>query len=357
MGRTRSSSLIQVLMGLALLLPVCATAQVTCVQGTAVIGPWSSFWEPGPPGPASNDPDITIWSHRDYARVRHQFLFRAAELDFMWNGGLPGPCPGQPIDSLSFYIMDTIASGDQKPYGWRMLIRHSTVNALTQFDNAVDTAARCAVSNDALHGMPALPDGTPMMEPTLGPPGWRTFRFDPPFIWNGTDAILVEFCYSSITSLVPAPTIWCTVPVVSGVSSTFNRRASHGNGPCAPADGCGTASIGGCAMEMSCGMSGTSSQRPVIRFNGAISTLGTSIEGSLQAPPQLWYDPATQHIVISGNAPTGSRVAVYDASGRLVLGPLHVWHQIDAGSLTSGLYSVKVLGTDVRSFRILVGEP
>ena len=256
---------------------------VTCAAGAVEIGPWTTYYTPGPPAPTTNNQVVVPWSHGTFARSRHQYLFRANEINLELNqlfnnpNATMGLCAGQPINSISFWVTQTVVAGapgpgqvGQKSYAWRILIKHSGLSTLSNFDNTVDPAAQCALSNAGA--------GTPQAEPALGGPGWRTFTFPTPFVWNGTSGIIIEFCWATTTTNVVQPSVWCTTAMV-GWTPSYGRYGTSA-GSCGSNGACGATNVAGCGMDASCGSGGTNSQRPVVQFNGITGTAAPATTGA-----------------------------------------------------------------------------
>jgi hypothetical protein len=271
------------------------------------------------------------------------------------SGSLMGLCANEPIDSIAFYIDQTITSGDQKPYAWKMTLKHTTLSTLTDFDETTDPLAVCAVSNDALNGISALPDGSPLAEPRLGGPGWRSFKFASPFLWNGVDNIIVEFCYSSNSTQISVPQVWCT-PQMTGFSSSYVRYASNTAGTCDDVGGCGAINIAGCGMDLNCGAGQASTTRPVILFGGIVSTISTGVRPLGDSAPLCWFDSGSERIRISSRAQQGTRFSMFDMSGRRILDGTISSEGIDTRALIDGVYVVKLLDGKMPSQRVMIAR-
>jgi len=340
-------------MSWTLLSPVFVVGQIVCVPGQSVIGPWTEYWTPGPPAPVYMTQALSPWSHMNFSRSRHQYLVRAQEVDMLQSGSLMGLCTNEPIDSIAFYVDQEITSGDQKPYAWKITVKHTSLTTLTNFDETTDPLAVCAVSNDALNGISALPDGSALAEPRLGGPGWRSFKFASPFLWNGVDNIIVEFCYSSNSTQVNVPQVWCT-PQMTGFSSSYVRYASNTAGTCSDVGGCGAIDITGCGMDLNCGAGQASTERPVILFGGIVSTISTGIPSQPRASPRCWFDAGTERISVAGGSEQGTEFAVHDMSGRRMLTGIVHAEGIDASSLVDGPYVIELMDGKRQCQRVMV---
>ena len=308
------------------------TAQIICVPGSAAVGPWLVDEDPGPPEPLTSNQIVSPWSHGNYARSRHQYLFLASELDLLLNPDLTaGLCPGEPIEGISFWVNSNITLANQKNYAWRMLIKHSAQITLTGFDNNVDPAAQCVLSGGGA--------GTPQAQPAPGASGWRTFTFPSPFIWNGMDNLIIEFCYATTTTNVAQPTIWCTIPLpFNGSYSRYGTSV----GTCANNGACGAVNIAGCGMDDSCGGGGASNQRPVVLFSGIVSTLATGITQQEDDDLTVQHDPVGGWLHLTAGGKIGEvPYALFDAQGRLISnGIVYRRAAVDLNSFATGLYTV-----------------
>ncbi len=282
------------------------SSTVTCAAGAAIIGPWTTDDTPGPPAPLNGTYQVTPYSHGNgvsagFIRGRHQYLFRAVELDLEQNqlyggawgaGATMGLCAGQPINSVSFYV----GAGANKNYIYNVLIKHSLQTNLIGFDNTADPAGQCFSGGAA---PVAQPNGT----------GWITYTFTAPFIWNGVNSIIVEYTLVTTNAYLANPTVWSTTPMAynctyyacgnvvgaPGCSGTFNSAT------------CPFTPTGTCSGNAT-NVNGPSTTRPVIRFNGVTGTAAPAVSGTgkyimYNGDPAVLGTPVNSPIPIS---PTGS---------------------------------------------------
>ena len=241
--------------------PTCANGSVTLGEQNAVgnNGFISPYWH----------------SIAGLSRVRHQYLFRADELNVQLNqlfndpNATEGLCAGQPINSIGFYV--TGNAGIVKQYTQlSVTIKHTTQNALTTFDNTADPASQCYTGTSV-----NIPNtGGALFGPAAA--GWDVYPLPGPFIWNGVDNIIIEYCYA--TGNLPSLTnveIWQTNFL--GFNATYTRGGT--GTACNPVGGCGGL-IAGCGMTPTCGTGGAYQNRPVIQFNGVVATAPPATAGS-----------------------------------------------------------------------------
>ncbi|MBL7964300.1 MAG: hypothetical protein JNM31_10715 [Flavobacteriales bacterium] len=247
------------------------------VPGAGTNGAAIGFYGTLPPGsytPTSADPTAMPWVGLTAARARRQYLIRASELNVeqvQWGGAfttaLKGLCAGQPIDAISVYVTSTQASA-KTLLGLNVTIRHTQQNTVTGFidlTTPVDPALVCY-------------SGATLNHPTA--PGWVTFTFGSPFVWNGLDNILIDFCYGTGTLNQITPTIWTTsVPY----ACTYGKYAGAvGSCGLPNVGGCGTSTFG-CGMDAACAgtvtSAGSTGVRPVFLFSGQIAQAPAGVVG------------------------------------------------------------------------------
>lgn len=241
---------------------------VTCASGGSEIGPWTTYVTPGPPAPTSAALLVTPYPQGTYARVRHQYLFRAQEINLELNqlflnpNATMGLCAGQPIDSIAFYVTTNPGS---KNYQYNVVIKHTSLTAFgAAFDNSVDPAQQCYSSGASLFA-----------QPTAGT-GWKWYRFSSPFYWDGTRNIIIDFSISTATSGPAAATVWCTTAMSYNCTYGAYGAVASCPGVFAGAGTCTTMS-GTCNAPS---VQGAATQRPVIRFNGITSSAAPGVTGT-----------------------------------------------------------------------------
>lgn len=240
-------------------------------QGTVTCGaPNVEIPQGIPSGTTTNDPIISPYAH-DGVRTRHQYMFRALELNaeanqLAGNSVTGGLCPGAPITSIAFYV----GSGTGRAWGQSSItVKHAAagLNDLASgFDNSVDPAQACA-NPTGVH-----PAGA----------GWETFTLSPAFVWDGTSNVIIEvvIAASATTPAASAPTVkfatcgfTCTVgknsPTAAGCT-TFGAAGSCG----AATQGAGIPWSGGCGTAIPL------TSRPVVRFGGTVASITPPVTGT-----------------------------------------------------------------------------
>ncbi|MBS1582984.1 MAG: hypothetical protein JST66_12370 [Bacteroidetes bacterium] len=247
---------------------------LTCANGTVEIPQGIAA------GVTTQDPIISPYSHSGI-RTRHQYLFRAAELNaeagqLAGNPTTGGFCAGQPINQIAFYV--GAGTTTTRPWGPGVItLKHAAagLNDLSAgFDNSLDLAQACGTFTGTY---PA----------TIG--GWDVFNLSSNFVWNGTDNVIVEIVIVSSSTTVTNP------PAVKYALSTggFIATASKNGTTATPVQGCtvpgpaGSCGAGVAAAGMTwasaCGggdiPANKSASRPVIRFGGVVSSITAPVPG------------------------------------------------------------------------------
>jgi hypothetical protein len=262
-----------------------------CTATSAIVPPWHTGAPPAAgtppaPGSTSNAWDVNPFRNTTGAtRIRHQWLFRRNELNVELaqisapsiSYSVQGICPNiSAITSLDFYVT-AVGANPRSFSGYMLKIRHTPAASLstTAFDGNPDPAERwvCSTASSAL---PITTVGWKNFGPLQGPLGAQ------PFIWNGVDNVIVEFCYSTTSAIAGAtePTVWCS-PLV-GYICNQSREGTVITSACnSTALPCG--SVVGCGMTTACSATAppNTQVRPVIRFNGtSLATAGPLVSGA-----------------------------------------------------------------------------
>lgn len=237
---------------------------VTCAAGSVEIP------QGIPAATVSNDVIVSPYAHNNAPRARHQYMFRASELNAEANqlGANPsatgGLCANQPINSIGFYVA---AGAVAKSWTFASVIVKHASPGLTDlsagFDEGSDPGQACFVlTNSPAQNRPA----------TIG--GWDVFNLSTPFVWDGTRNVVVE-----VVTNVTGPG---TVPSVKYADATFIASAARNSnsavGVCAgnfaPAGSCNsTVPASALPWSIACGTSNTTTLRPVIQFNGTVASI------------------------------------------------------------------------------------
>lgn len=164
---------------------VCTTvdAEVTIPP----TGPYSST-------DAGNPAYVTPFYGLNAPYTRHQYLFRASELNLELSGSTGGLCPGGEVKRISFNVLGpSTATRSINPIG-TVTVRNAPpgVNELFGFDNTVDASGTMGCAN--------LAAGT--LWPTMAGAGWMDIPLSPSFFWDGTSNVIVEVAVRT----TPSPT-------------------------------------------------------------------------------------------------------------------------------------------------------
>jgi hypothetical protein len=126
-----------------------------------------------------------------YWGAKHQFLILASELVALG-------APGGAIGSLAF----NVASVQGVPLqGFYIKMGHTALSALTStFVPNLTTVYNATAYTEVL--------------------GWNTHTFQTPFVWNGTDNLVIETCFNNSSYTYNATTYYSTTPFIS--SSWYN---------------------------------------------------------------------------------------------------------------------------------------
>ncbi len=253
----------------------------TSIIPSAVLTPYtlSNTVVTGAPNPGLNDivtPFICYDGGRPY--MRRQYLFRAEELNMelaQLNGNpnaTNGLCAGQPITSISFWVKSNVQRSFLNPVNASLTVRQAPLGLteLTGFDNTPDY--------DGTISCGAMPTVWPPV--AVGTSNWTTINLAPAFVWDGVSNIIVEVAIRyqvGSTNVQNNP--------VGVTNTTFN--ATYGascTGPPSPLVAFTTPPFS-CTNGNLCvatqlpntsvtsgWVSGSSVWRPIIRFNGTVTT-------------------------------------------------------------------------------------
>lgn len=234
---------------------------------------------------------VSPYPHTTSARIRHQHMFLASELNvesyqlsnppstLTATGGL---CANQPITSLAVYIgnIGTLASGQKATTPFVITVKHAALglnNLSTGFDNSVDPGQSC-YTQGAATPRPSLQNG------------WETFTpLGPSFVWDGVRNIIVEITYGTtpVAAAIVPPVLFAPTPGGALLTASWNSTSTVA--PCSvvgPAGSCMAAlAPGGMPWNnASCGVlntdGGTVAYRPVIQFTGTVCTSSTGTSGT-----------------------------------------------------------------------------
>lgn len=238
----------------------------------------SAVYSNNPSVPAAEQSLITPFlAYGTFIAWRSQYLFRADELDLERGqvaGGSPtqGLCPGQPISQIGFYVFVQAVRTPSTAGDFSVTVRHAPtgLNALNGFDNSSDYLGMSCGTYPG--GWPAAPTGA----------RWVMVNLTPPFVWNGTDNILIEVAVKS----GPGPINATNNPVLctdAGFNATYAAQVSPAAWTAPPAApvppaSCNDANITTRMQDVDPPTtpykSGATHWRPRVRFSGTVSTLG-----------------------------------------------------------------------------------
>ncbi|MCB0793302.1 MAG: hypothetical protein KDB88_01075 [Flavobacteriales bacterium] len=212
-------------------------------------------------------------------RARHQYLFKREELNvelaqLAGNTDITsGLCPDGSINTIGFYKQGGV--GAVKNWGWQVSIFHVPigVNDLSGgFQNNTDPTFGCAVNTNNF--------------PTTTAAGWHNVALAAPFQWDGVRNIVVEVCMNSPGPGIVGGEVPVAVTTIAGANNqvTYSKNAISIGGTCSDVGPlCGGTPTQGCGMDATCLQTsgGSTNVRPVIRFNGTVSsTPGPAIVGN-----------------------------------------------------------------------------
>lgn len=255
---------------------------VTCAAGTVEI----------PQGVAatlanmSADPIVSPYAHNNTPRARHQYMFRASELNAEINqlGANPlasgGLCANQPINSVAFYVWNTAVA---KSWTFASVIVKHASPGLTDlsagFDEGTDPGQACFVlTNSPAQNRPA----------TVG--GWDVFNLSTPFVWDGTRNVIVEVVTTvTLAGAIPAVKYVADAGFIASAARNSNSAVGGCAGNFAPAGSCNS-TIPGSALPWgaACGTSNAVIARPVVRFGGTVASI-TPLMGPISGGRYLRY--------------------------------------------------------------------
>jgi hypothetical protein len=292
--------------------------------------------------PAIDQPRVDPYMHNftGSRRFRMQFMFLRNELNAELNqqigiNGVPsttataGLCPGQPVNTLAFWINQAVVPANQKNWTYAITIKHAPAglnNLSGGYDNTVDPAAGCAT-------------GANQPRPNLmGAAGWDVFNLTTPFTWDGVRNVIVEVAmnYAPNANNIAIPIKVYQVPGAAPANQL--TYTSYGNLPLINplCNSLGTAAtcsatIQGAGMPSAlCGTFGSFNYRPVIRWGGTVTTItpfvnstgpylqyagGFIAEDPATTPPWGWQQ--TPFYAFKGPGTISAQNGVYDNGVRL----------------------------------------
>ncbi len=175
--------------------------------------------------------------------ARNQYIYRPFEL------AAAGVRPNVPITSLEFNVNGLFSS---QPYdGYTVKIGNSSTGTL-------NTGWITSGLNQVYNGS---------FSPSFG---WNQLPFSTPFVWNGTDNVVIEICFANNT-----------------VGASSNDRVSVGNGPQFLSAFASSNSAAGCGLAFN--NANLQGQRPLLRLNQDVT--GAAIETAVNAT-RTWDVPA-----------------------------------------------------------------
>lgn len=250
-------------------------------------------------------------------RKRTQWLFRREELDL----GLAqitdptrteGICANEPINSISLYLGGWTGAASSN-FFIQVNIKHTSLSqfsAATGFDNSADPNGSCAQAS----AVGTAGNLGPFFNPTVG---WNQFTFTTPFVWDGVSNIIIEFVMmqsapAGISTLRYAGTVGLPF------NATYGRYGALNSAPCIVA---GTAcapsvyALQGGAMQNNCGAGGVATVRPIVRFNGTVSSAPLP---TVSAGDYIYYDGSLMVDSTPGwNASGGTGFAAFQGPGTI----------------------------------------
>lgn len=255
-------------------------------------------------------------------RIRHQYLILASELNVELNqlNGNPsatgGLCANQPITSIGFYIG---SGGGTKPVpiaGYlEVTVRHVNlgVNDLSGgFNTNLDPGQACYVNSAAVN-IPAASNG------------WEVYGpLSTPFVWDGTRNVLVEIAYATNNAAPAVPPVkYAPTPGGALLTASWNGSSAVACSTVGGANSCGPICPGaGMAWNPGCGTGGTIAYRPVIQFNGTVSSAPTATssngaylfyKGGLIAEKTVgWGRQTTPYYAFKGPGTIAAEAGVFD---------------------------------------------
>lgn len=271
---------------------------------------------------------VSPYPHTTSARIRHQHMFLASELNvesyqlsnppstLTATGGL---CANQPITSLAIYI-GTIAGftgavqptpagpGQKTTTPFIITVKHAALgvnNLSTGFDNSVDPGQACYTQAGATN-RPSLQNG------------WETFApLGPSFVWDGVRNIIVEIVYGTtpVAAAIVPPVLFAPTPGGALLTASWNSTSTLA--PCSVVGFAGSCTAAAAPGGMpwanaSCGVlntdGGTVAYRPVIQFTGTVCTSSAGVAGTNS---YLFYRGGLVIESTTSPAPWGRQITPY----------------------------------------------
>lgn len=270
--------------------------------GQVILGSASN---PGLAGNANTPLATNTGAGGNNRRGHHvQYIYRASELT------AAGLCTGNPITAISFYVL----GADVGPFPGadvqvEIRMRNTGINdfAVSNWDNTpgflwgTGPGSYTNVLN------------TDSLIAYLGAPGWKQWNFVPAgFTWTGGN-VVVDFCWLRNTTVGNSPQValqtgfaWSPTKwvQVTAPANDINHGRTYRDVPLTPG-----------------ALSGTTTNRPVTRFNGGVKTLGFVVAdqtasyinygGGLMVDTML-ATGASADALYRGPGTVRARLAVYD---------------------------------------------
>lgn len=254
----------------------------------------STIWNNTPAVPAAEQAFVSPFPcSNSLLFARRQYLFLKDELNLelaqeAGGTGTGGLCPGQPIDSVRFYVNPLVlrSAASVTTDNFSVTVRNAPagLNALNGFDNTSDYGTlSCG----------AYPGGWP--NGTVGTMAWMGVKLTPPFVWDGQSNVLIEVATKLGPPLVGTnPQGYSAVRCINTgfyatYAATFNNGlfgAPYTTPPAGPVPPASCNSVTNLATRMQdvngpgpLYLSGKSMWRPIVRFVGTVATAGPSGAG------------------------------------------------------------------------------
>jgi Zn-dependent metalloprotease len=200
--------------------------------------------------------------------ARSQYIYRPFELL------AAGVIPNVPISSLEFNML-SVSSTD--PYdNYTVKIGNSTVGSLNSGWITSGLSTVYTGSYSVIFGMNQIP-------------------FSTPFVWNGTDNVVVEVCFSNTT-----------------LAGAINDRVSSSFGPQFLTSYATSATVSGCALTYVA--ANQNNQRPVLFLNQDVP--GASVE-TASGTTRTWNIPASREAYFYSNVNEKLMIGINSASDSL----------------------------------------
>lgn len=235
-----------------------------------------------------------------YSDLRHQYILLASDLT----------AGGMVANDVLKSIGISVSGGSSKTYGGLTIsLKHTTASTLSTYDGT---------------GLSIVYQGSPFVNNTAG---WKDFSFSNPFVWNGTNNILVSICWNNVsTSAGLLSSFYAT-----GSNRAYFHQATSGTG---------------------CNLTGTNVSQNVPRTRFGIQPKITSFTPASVCPS------SNQTVTITGKYFTGtSSVTIGGTSATSFIVNSDTQITATIGSGTTGPISVTTLqGTGTSASSITVNS-